>query len=94
MQYLRERLPLGFEPALQRSIQALHDGGWLILGAYAGPEDPLAGTLAALRTVRSGGRVLGADESVEMLTATGFDDVARIERTWPAPVDFVVGRKP
>lgn len=82
------------EPALQRSLRALRDGGWLLLGAYAGPDDALAGVLAALRTVRSGGRVLEAEESIELVTAAGFDEVRRIERTWPAPVDLVVGRKP
>jgi precorrin-6B methylase 2 len=82
------------EAALERSLGALHDGGWLVLGAYAGPEDPLAATLAALRTVRSGGRVLAADESIELLRAAGFEQVDQIERTWPAPVDFVVARKP
>jgi predicted O-methyltransferase YrrM len=82
------------EPALARSLRALHVGGWVVLGTYAGPEDPLAHTLAALRTVRSGGRVLTADQSIELLRAAGFEDIAQIERTWPAPVDFVVARKP
>lgn len=82
------------QPALERSFRSLRSGGWLVLGAYAGPADPLADTLAALRTIRSGGRVLTADESVELIKAEGFEDIRPIERTWSAPVDFVVGRKP
>lgn len=82
------------EPALARSARALRSGGWLVMGAYAGPADPLAATLAALRTVRGGGRPLAADESIDLLGAAGFTDVRQIERTWPAPVDFVVGREP
>jgi len=82
------------EPALDRSLAALRSGGWLVLGAYAGGAEPLAGLLAALRTVRGGGRVIDASESVELMTTAGFADVHPIERTWPAPVDFVVGRCP
>lgn len=81
-------------PALERAREALLPGGWLLLGAYAGPDDPLAGLLSSLRTVRGGGQPLAADESIALVTAAGFDDVHRIDRTWPAPVDFVVGREP
>ena len=86
--------PAVTEPALARSLTALRSGGWLVLGAYAGGSEPLPGLLAALRTVRGGGRVIDASESIELMTAAGFSDVHPIERTWPAPVDFVVGRCP
>lgn len=85
--------PEVMDAALDCSMRALRRGGWLLLGAYAGPADPLAGLLAALRTVRSGGRVLEADESIDLLNSAGFGSVRQIERTWPAPVDILVGRK-
>ena len=86
--------PAVTEPALGRGLAALRAGGWLVLGAYAGGAEPLAGLLAALRTLRGGGRVMDASESVELMSETGFTDVRPIERTWPAPVELVVGRRP
>ena len=49
--------------ALERTRQALKPGGYVIFGQYAAPPEPLAQRLVALRTIRSGGRVLSAGEA-------------------------------
>lgn len=80
--------------AVERSLQALRPGGWTILGLYAGPDDPLAIALMELRTIRSGGQVLGAAEASTTLRDGGFTEVSVLPRTWNAPMIFVAGRRP
>ena len=79
--------------ALERTRQALKPGGYVIFGQYAAPPEPLAQRLVALRTIRSGGRVLSAGEATAVLSAAGFDDVRELERTWAAPVRLVIGTR-
>lgn len=74
--------------------RALRPGGWVVFGRYAGPEDPLAAELIALRVVRSGGHPWTSTEAERLLTAAGFADVRTPERTWAAPMVFTVGRRP
>lgn len=80
--------------ALERSLAALRPGGWLLFGAFAGPPDPLARRVMELRVVRAGGSPLPPEAAVARLQAAGYAEVRPIERTWQAPVDFVVGRRP
>lgn len=74
--------------------RALRPGGWVVFGRYAGPEDPLAAELIALRVVRSGGHPWTSTEAEGLLTGAGFADVRTPERTWAAPMVFTVGRRP
>jgi SAM-dependent methyltransferase len=80
--------------ALTRSLAALKPGGWLLLGLYPAPPDPLAQRLTTLRTVRSGGSPSAPDELAKLVTHAGFTGVHTIERTWEAPLLFLAGRAP
>lgn len=87
-------LPRGvFEEALDRVATSLVGGGWMVVGLYAAPDDPLAGALDELRVVRSGGHPWRVDEVEARLRAAGLCGVQPVERTWSAPIRFVVGRK-
>ena len=80
------------EPAVEGVNRALHPGGWVIYSAYRGAGD-LGMALARLRTVRSGGSVLSAEETAALLTGAGFVDVRVLpEDTWAAAL-LVVGRR-
>jgi hypothetical protein len=61
---------------------------------FADDSDRLAAVTADLMTVRSGGSVLEAPHAAELLNRAGFDGVREIERTWNAPLRFVVGARP
>lgn len=78
------------EVALERTRTALRAGGWAIVGLYAAPPEPLAQALTALRIVRSGGYPWTPVEAANLLERAGFADVAIIERTWNAQIQFVV----
>ena len=79
--------------AVERVHRALRPEGWAILGAYRGAGD-LGMALARLRTVRSGGSVLSAEETAALLEGAGFVDVRVLpEDTW-APGLLIVGRHP
>lgn len=80
--------------ALERSLAALRPGGWLLFGAFAGPPDLLARRVLALRVVRAGGSPMPPQAAAARLEASGYTEVRPIERTWQAPVDLVVGRRP
>lgn len=73
--------------------RALRPGGWVLFGRYAGPDDPLAAELLALRVVRSGGCPWSTAEVEDLLLAAGFAEVHSPERTWSAPMVFTVGRR-
>ncbi len=79
--------------ALERSVRALKPGGWLFFGTYAGPDDPVAGLLVELRTIRSGGHPWTTTDALDLLRRAGLDQVHHVERTWHAPAHFTVGRK-
>jgi precorrin-6B methylase 2 len=79
--------------AIERAHTALRPGGWLLFGAFAAPPGPLAAHLTALRVVRSGGTPLVPGVAVERLKRAGYVDVRAVERSWQAPVEFVVGRR-
>ena len=56
-------------PVVDRSLRP---SGWLVLGRYAAPEEPLPEALAELRTVRGGGTPLSDDEAVGLLERGGL----------------------
>ena len=80
--------------AIERAHAALRPGGWLLFGAYAAPPGQLAAELTALRVVRSGGTPLVPELAVARLEHAGCLDVHLVERSWQAPVELVVGRRP
>jgi predicted RNA methylase len=77
--------------AVRRSLRA---NGWLALGVYGGPPDPIAQQLADLRTVRSGGHPWTAADAVEAVASAGYAQAREIDRTWNAPVRLIVGQRP
>ena len=87
-------LPPAIVPAaLKHTFAALKPGGRIVFGLYAGPPDPLAQRLVALRTIRSGGHNATSDELVAALDAAGFEDARELERRWASPVRLIVAQK-
>lgn len=66
----------------------------IVLGRYTGSDDPIVSALGDLRTIRSGGTLLGPDDTCALLEGAGLVDVLEIERTWPAPVGLTTARRP
>lgn len=79
--------------AVERVHRALRPGGWILLGLYGGPREPVAEALAELRAVRSGGHPWTVDEAAELLRGNGFVDVGRVDHGIAAPVTLVAGRR-
>jgi hypothetical protein len=71
--FLEQVLNLVEDPA----GSSLHPGGWLVLGRYAAPADPLAAAIADLRTVRSGGSAIGEAEAITLLEGAGPGEHSR-----------------
>lgn len=82
------------ENAVVRAVAAMRPGAQLVLGRYAGSDDPLVGVLGDLRTIRSGGTLLDASDTRALLEGAGLVDVREIERTWSAPIGLTAGRRP
>jgi precorrin-6B methylase 2 len=79
--------------AVAHAVAAMRPGAQIVLGRYVGPDDPVAGALGDLRTVRSGGTLLNGADALSLLEAAGLADVHEVDRTWPAPVALTVGRR-
>jgi SAM-dependent methyltransferase len=92
-------MPAPFLPmsALEAGVppvaQSLRPGGWLILGRYAAPDEPLPQALAALRTLRGGGTPLTDAEAVALLERGGLTNVRAVPSDWGAPIRFVAGQR-
>lgn len=77
-------LPLMFLPeglvgnALGRVRDALAPGGWLVVGRFPSPPQPLGRALSALRTVRSGGHPWTDGELEALLRDAGFGSVEHV----------------
>jgi 2-polyprenyl-3-methyl-5-hydroxy-6-metoxy-1,4-benzoquinol methylase len=82
------------EDAVRRAVAAMRPGAQIVLGRYTGSDDPLVGALGDLRTIRSGGTLLGPGDTRALLEGAGLADVREIERTWPAPLGLTAGRRP
>jgi SAM-dependent methyltransferase len=86
------------EEALARALPALvratRPGGWIAIGRFASPPDPLAHAVLSLRTIRAGGCNLAGDRTVALLEAAGCESVHEAPRTHPAPLELVLGRRP
>ena len=86
--------PAILEEAVRRAVATMRPGAELVLGRYTGSDDPLVGALGDLRTIRSGGTLLGPPDTRALLEHAGLVDVREIERTWPAPLGLTAGRRP
>jgi predicted O-methyltransferase YrrM len=80
--------------ALPKIVTALRPGGWVVLGRFDPAPDPIAQATSTLRTVRSGGTVLDAKRSIDLLDDVGCTSVRDLEHHFPAPMGFVIGQKP
>jgi protein-L-isoaspartate O-methyltransferase len=80
--------------ALPRLRRALRADGWVVLGRFDSPPDPVADATAALRTIRGGGSALDSKHAVELLEQAGFTSIYSAPRAGPSPLELVLGQKP
>jgi precorrin-6B methylase 2 len=80
--------------AMPRLVRSLRPGGWLVLGRFVVPPDPLAAATTSLRIIRGGGTELGTDDLIGRLGEAGCTAVRALPRTGPAPLEYVVGQRP
>ena len=80
--------------ALANIANAVRRGGWIVLGRFEPPPDPLTETTMTLKTIRSGGSVLTDDRAQELLRDAGCTSIRVLERPGPLPMNFVIGQKP
>jgi SAM-dependent methyltransferase len=80
------------DDALSRIHDLLRPGGTLVLGTGASGEESLEAAVDDLRTVRSGGSVVSAEDAAGRLERAGFADVhvAQLD----GPLRLVVGTRP
>jgi precorrin-6B methylase 2 len=81
------------DDAVVHAIAAMRPGAQIVLGRYAGPNDPVAGALGNLRTIRSGGTLLNGSDTRALLQGAGLLDVHDVDRRWPAPIELTAGRR-
>jgi len=81
------------DDALRAAVAAMRPGAEIVLGRYTGSDDPIVGALGDLRTIRSGGTLLGPADTRALLEGAGLVDVREIDRTWPAPLGLTTGRR-
>lgn len=79
--------------AIARVLESLKPGGWIVLGLYMPPPDPLTQATNNLQTVRGGGEMVSSERAVELLKEAGYTDVADRGQLGQIPVGFVIGRK-
>ena len=79
---------------LPKIVRSLRPGGWVALGMFATAPNPLSEAITDLRTIRGGGCVLGPERGTELLGQAGCSTIRVLDRTGPAPAEFVIGRRP
>ena len=69
-------------PALQTVLlsirTALQTDGWLIVGSFLVPSDPLGAALTAVRTIKSGGRLWSDVQLEAELTQAGYGSAQHV----------------
>ncbi len=78
---------------LQRIHRALRPGGWLLFPMLKGSTDPLASSVARLRTAMWGGSAASTEEVERWLAAAGFTDVRRLPAAPVAMTGMLAARK-
>jgi hypothetical protein len=86
------------EDALAKSlpglVRATRPGGWIALGRFQPPPDPLAEATNTLQTIRDGGHHLDAKRAIELLEDARCISVHAAARTMPVPLELILGQKP
>ena len=77
---------------VERVVRAVRPGGAVVLGRFDPAPDPLIQATTHLRAVRSGGSSMTVEEGLALLRAAGCSTVRAVPRTWPMPLQFVVGQ--
>ena len=80
--------------ALPKLVAATRPGGWITLGRFAPPPDPLFHAVVSLRTIRAGGCNVDADRAMELLEKVGCASPHVAPRSGPAPLELVIGQRP
>jgi len=80
--------------AMDNLVRACRPGGWVVLGRFAAPPDPLLEATAALRTIRAGGFDLEPKRGMELLEAAGCASIHVAPRPGPSPLEFILGQRP
>jgi len=78
---------------LKRVHRALRPGGWLLLPMLKESTDPLASSVARLRTAMWGGSLASTDEAERWLAEADFMDVRRLPAAPVAMTGILVARK-
>jgi SAM-dependent methyltransferase len=89
--FLTEKTLAEATPRIQR---ALRPGGSIVYGLFSPAPNPLARATTELRTTRSGGCNLDDERAAELLRGAGFTNIRTIALPGPAPLKYIVGRKP
>ena len=84
----------GLAEATPRIAQALRSGGRIVYGLFSPGPNALARATTEFRTTRSGGCNLDDERAGELLRGAGFEDIRTLTPPGPAPLKYVVGRKP
>lgn len=79
--------------AVSKTVDALRPGGWVVLGRFETPPNPLAAATSVLRTTRSGGSNLDVEQTTDLLRGAGCTSIRALDRTGPLPIAFVIGQK-
>lgn len=77
------------DDAVRQIRGLLRPGGRLVAGVVEATDDPLAGAVDGMITVRSGGSALEPAELVSRLRRAGFAKADEVPRTWRAPLRLV-----
>ena len=80
--------------AVHRVHRSLRPGGWVLFATVNPSADPLALSLARLRTVEWGARPWTPTEATRVLEESGFEDVVTLPSPPAALVALVAGRVP
>jgi len=80
--------------ALDRVLEALRPGGWLILGTAAIEGEELRPAVLRLMSVLFGGGLLKSKEAAESMEEAGYADVRVLPPTPGLPSRTIVGRRP